>query len=258
MFEQDRVIVRLQQRIATDGDVEICFLAGSYGRRTDDAYSDLDVALVFPNEMRRDFAWNNRREFVKSVTPYVPCKSFDADHVRPFFHIALYSNGSKADYRYEVKDQMRPNPWDRDIRILKDNEGWAEQYQFQCAQTYLPRPHLTTAELSAIDERFWVMFWDAYRQVIRGDYDKPFSIYVELLHVTLPPLLHVLPPEDPTHQALLKASYSADTKATAVHLRQLLQAYVGARTAVIRRLNLSFMPDSSFETQLQRVLDRTK
>ena len=258
MFEQDRVIVRLQQRIAADSDVEICFLAGSYGRRTDDAYSDLDVALVFPNEMRRDFAWNNRREFVKSVTPYVPCKSFDAEHVRPFFHIALYSNGSKVDYRYEVKDQLLPNPWDRDIRILKDNEGWAEQYQAHCAQTFLQSPHMTAKELEAIDDRFWVMFWDTYRQVVRGDYDKPFSVYVEILNFTLPPLLHILPPEDPAHQALLQANYSADTKATAVHLRQLLAAYIGGRTAVIRRLNLAFMPDSSFETQIMRVLDRTK
>lgn len=258
MYEQDRVIVRLQQRVVADADVEICFLAGSYGRRTDDAYSDLDVALVFPNELRRDFAWNQRREFVKSVTPYVPCKSFDAEHVRPFFHIALYSNGSKVDFRYEVKDLLQPNPWDRDIRILKDSEGWAEQYQAQCAQTYLQRPHMTTAALEAIDERFWIMFWDTYRQVVRGDYDKPFTIYVELLHFTLPPLLYVLPPEDPAHQALLRASYSADTKTTAVHLRQLLAAYVGARTAVVRRLNLAFNPDTSFETQIQRVLERTK
>ncbi|MCZ7670202.1 MAG: hypothetical protein M5U34_25040 [Chloroflexi bacterium] len=258
MFEQDRVIVRLQQRVATDADIEICFLAGSYGRRTEDAYSDLDVALLFPNELRRDFAWANRREFVKSVTPYVPCKSFDAAHVRPFFHIALYSNGSKVDYRYEVKGQLRPNPWDRDIRILKDNEGWAEQYQAQCAQTYLQRPHMTAKELETIDERFWVMFWDVYRQVVRGDHDKPFAVYIELLHVTLPPLLHVLPPEDAAHQALLKASYSADTKKTAEHLRQLLQAYVGEERPIVRRLNLAFMPDSSFETQIQRVLERTK
>jgi predicted nucleotidyltransferase len=258
MFEQDRVIVRLQQRVMADSDIEICFLAGSYGRRTEDAYSDLDVALVFPNELRRDFAWNKRRAFVKSVTPYVPCKSFDAEHVRPFFHIALYSNGAKVDYRYEVKEQMSPNPWDRDIRILKESEGWAAQYQAQCAQTYLQRPHMTAAELQAIDERFWVMFWDVYRQVARGDYDKPFTAYLELLHFTLPPLLHVLPPEDPAHQALLKASYSADTKGTAVHLRQLLAAYLGGRTAVVRRLNLPFNPDTSFETQIQRVLERTK
>ncbi|PID85912.1 MAG: hypothetical protein CSA11_09240 [Chloroflexi bacterium] len=257
MFEQDRVIVRLQQRVAAESDIEICFMAGSYGRRTNDSYSDLDVVLVFSDELHREFAWNNRREFVKSVTPYVPCKSFDGEHIRPFFHVALYSNGSKVDYRYEVKEQLLPNPWDRDIRILKDHEGWAEQYQAQCAQTYWQRPHMTAKELEAIDERFWVMFWDTYRQVIRGNYDKPFTIYVEVLHYTLPQLLHVLPPEDPAHQALLQASYSSNTKKTAAHLRALLQAYLEARTAVIHRLNLAFTPDSSFETQLKRVLDRT-
>lgn len=32
MFEQDRVLVRLQQRVMSEGDIVACFLAGSYGR----------------------------------------------------------------------------------------------------------------------------------------------------------------------------------------------------------------------------------
>ena len=258
MFEQERVIVRLQQRVLTESDVLVCFLAGSYGRRTDDAYSDLDVALVFADDSRRESAWRQRREFVKSVTPYVPCKSFDAAHVRPFFHIALYSNGAKVDYRYETKEGLQPNPWDRDLRILKDDaEGWGASYQARCAQTVLTRPQITAAELASLDERFWVMFWDVYRQVLRGDFDKPFTVYLELLHFSLPPLLRVLPPEDPAYKGLLAAFYAQDMKATAVHLRQLLDAYLAARTAVVRRLNLAFMPDSAFENQLKRLVERT-
>jgi hypothetical protein len=258
MFEQDRVIVRLQQRVMGDGEIEICFLAGSYGRRTDDDYSDLDIALVFADELKRENAWRQRREFVKSVTPYVPCKSFDATHVRPFFHIALYSNGTKADFRYETRQSLTPNPWDRDLRILKDDgSGWAAAYQAQCAQTMFSRPHLTGDELAALDERFWVMFWDVYRQVLRGDRDKPFPVYLELLHFSLPPLLRLLPPEDPAYVDLLTAYYTQDAPATAAHLRQLLSAYLAARTAVVRRLNLLFNPDMPFETQLQRLLERT-
>ena len=256
MFEQERVIVRLQQRVLAESAIAVCFLAGSYGRHREDGYSDLDVALVFDDDALRDAAWQKRRDFVKDVMPYVPAKSFDGAHVRPFFHIALYSNGSKVDYRYETKAELRPNPWDRDIRILKDDHGWAEQFQQASAQVMMPQPRMTAAELTALDERFWVMFWDAFRLLLRGDHDKPFTVYLELMHFTLPAFLHVLPPEEPARQALLKAKFDSNTKETAVYMKQLLDAYIGARTAVIRRLHLDFVPNTSFETQIIQIVQR--
>ena len=78
MFEQDRVIVRLQQRVLGEAAILTCFLAGSYGRRTADAYSDLDVVLVFAGEEERAAAFERRQEFAQSVLPYVPARSFDA------------------------------------------------------------------------------------------------------------------------------------------------------------------------------------
>lgn len=256
MFEQDRVIVRLQQRVLQDAAILACFLAGSYGRRVDDGYSDLDIGLVFADEAKRDTAWQNRREFVQSVMPYVPCRSFDGVHVRPYFHITLYNNGCKADYRYETPENLRPNPWDRDIRLLKDTGDWGKQFQEACASTLFTQPRITTEELNALDERFWVMFWDVYRLVLRGDFDKPFTIYLELLHFALPPLLTVLPPEDPAHKGLLNATYSHDTKATAKGMAKLLEAYLAARTAVIRRLSLAFMPNTSFESGIQKLVQK--
>ena len=113
MFEQDRVLLRLQQRVLAEPQVLICFLGGSYGRGTQDEYSDVDVALVFAGDESRARAFEGRKEFVRSILPYVPAKSFDATHVRPHLHIALYSNGSKVDYRYETKESLAPNPWDR-------------------------------------------------------------------------------------------------------------------------------------------------
>jgi hypothetical protein len=255
MFEQDRVLVRLQQRVMSEGDIVACFLAGSYGRRQSDPYSDMDIALVFADEGARERAWRQRRDFVQSVMQYVPAKSFDAVHVRPYFHIALYSNGTKADYRYELQAELEPNPWDRDIRILKDHDGWADRYQNACARALLPQPQLTAAELTALDERFWVMLWDAFRLLLRGDGDKPFTIYLELLHFTLPPLLHILPPEDLARQPLLHAQFNhQDTQATAVHLHNLLQAYLNARTAVVQRLHLDFSPDTRFEAAVQSLI----
>ncbi len=254
MFEQERVIVRLQQRVLAERKIEVCFLAGSHGRRTEDAYSDMDVALVFADEQIREAAWHRRREFTQSVMPYVPAKSFDAVQVRPYFHIALYSNGSKVDYRYETMAALQPNPWDRDIRLLKDTDGWGEQFQAACVQTMMTMPKLTAVDLALLDERFWVMFWDVFRQALRGDNDKPFTTYLELLHFTLPPLLHVLPPEEPTRQSLLTAYFVRDTRATASHLRELLTAYLAARTAVTRRLNLQFTADTRFENEIKRLV----
>ncbi len=255
MFEQDRTLVRLQQRVLAERAIAASFLSGSFGRRVEDAYSDLDVALVFADAARRDMAWTDRRAFAQSVLPYVPAKSFDGEHVRPFFHIALYSNGAKVDYRYETKESLRPNPWDRDIRILKD-DGWLAQFQAESARVPWPQPYLTADELTALDNRFWVMFMDVFRLLKRGDYDKPFTVYLELLHFTLPLLLRALPPEEPARQQLLRASYSQDTQETAVHIANLLTAYLAARAAVIRRFDLGFVVDDRFETAVQQLIKR--
>lgn len=256
MFEQDRFIVRLQQRVAGDANILVCFLGGSFGSRREDDYSDLDVVLVYGDEVARAAAWNERQDFARSVLPYVPAKSFDASHVRPHFHVALYGNGAKADYLFTTQQELEPNPWHREIRILKDSGGWAETYQATSARTLAPQVRMEAVELERIDDRFWVMFWDVHRQLLRGDREKPFPVYLELLYFTLPPLLSALPPEDAAYQGLLRARYSRDTKVTLEHLRELVDAYVAARSAIIRRQNVGFMPDGSFERTLQQTMGR--
>lgn len=252
MFEQDRVIVRLQQRVMREPQVLVCFLAGSYGRRTQDAYSDLDVALVFGSSTEREASFSQRVAFVQSVLPYVPAKSFDADHIRPYFHIVLYGNGTKADFRYETQEELQPNPWDRELRILKDHAGWGEQYQAACAQLAFPSPTISAGELEALDNRFWVMFWDSYRQILRGNYDKPFGVYLQLFEFTFKRLIELLPAEDPARAPLFVLHYHPQSQTTLPHLQQLLQAYRQAREAVVRRYKLMFMPNVAFERELLR------
>jgi hypothetical protein len=256
MFEQDRFIVRLQQSVMRESDIEICFLSGAHGRRTEDAYSDLDVVLVFAGSAARDAAWARRRDFVRSILPYVPARSFDAGHLRPYLHIALYSNGAKVDYRYEAQDTIAPLPEDREIRILKDSEGWAETYQAASARIIPTQPRLEAGELERIDTRFWGLFWEVFRQLLRGDARTPFATYLELLYFTLPPLLRSLPPEDPAHQGLIEVHYTRDAGPTLRELRRLFDAYLAARSAVIRRYNVGYLPDSGFERGIQGLLDR--
>jgi hypothetical protein len=257
MFEQDRFIVRLQQSVAREADIVACFLAGSYGRRTEDAYSDLDVVLVFADEGARDQAWADRHAFARSVLPYVPARSYDAGAAGEHLHSALYGNGARVDYRYVAQDTLRPEPAYREIRILKDTAGWAEAYQADAARVRPTRERVEAATLEQIDNRFWVTFFEVYRQLLRGDADRPFVVYVRLLAGTIPPLLEALPPEDPAYQGLLHAYYdSGDVAGTIAHLQRFLDAYLAARSAVIRRHTVGFVPDSTFERGIQRLLER--
>jgi hypothetical protein len=256
MFEQERVIGRLQRRVLGEASIMACFLSGSYGRRADDDYSDIDVTLVYGDDLAREMAWIERKEFAKSVMPYVPLKAFDGEHIRPNFYITLFSNGSKIDYRYESAKSITPNPWDNQIRILKDSEGWAERYQADSARLSKPQPAISSSDLIELDQRFWVMYWDALRLLARGDYDKPFTIYLEILSFILPPLLNVLPSGDPAREGLINAYYSRDTKATAKHLGDLMGAYLAARQAIVQSYHLQPVGDQAFESEIRRNIQK--
>jgi hypothetical protein len=250
--------MRLQQRVLREPAVLVCFLTGSYGRRAQDRFSDLDVTLIFEGEGDRAQAYSSRREFVQSIMPYVPAKSFDAEHVRPFFHVALFANGAKADFRYETLETIKPSPWDRDIHLIKDLNEWGKRYA-QAVSTISslpPRLAITESELIRIDNRFWVMYMDVYRLLLRGDLDKPFPIYLELLNFTIPVLLDLLPFEEPFRQALLVSQYDHDSSATLEHMQHLLNAYLDARQVIVHRFNLSFRPNQEFENSIKKIIDK--
>ena len=256
MFEQERLIGRMQRRVIDEPDITACFLSGSFGRRASDPYSDLDVALIYPDNQAMERAWGKRVQFAKSIMPYISLKSFDGEHIRPYLHIVLYANGSKVDFRFETQNSLVPNPWDSQIRILKDTDGWAEAFQMKSSHQALPQASMNNHELMLLDQRFWVMYWDILRVLARGDTDKPFSIYLELLHFTFPPLLQALPLGAPARKNLIEAHFSQNAKATTSHMKGLLSAYIAARRAVIERYHLQFSSDQSFETQIQRLVER--
>ncbi len=255
MFEQERVIVRIQQRAQREAAILVCFVSGSIGKRVQDGLSDIDVAFVFRNEPARAAAYAGRRDFVRSILPYLPAKSFDADHIRPYFHIGLYSNGCKVDYRYEAMDELRPNPWDKEIRLLKDSDGWGETFQTQCALLAAPQPTITSEELAQLDERFWVMFWDTFRLAKRGDYRKAVPIYVELFDLTILRMMSLLPASSSEAQCLMTMRYSYDDE-TLPHLRQLFAAYLAARKTIITLFQLHFVSDNAFEREIGRLIER--
>jgi len=258
MFEQDRVLVRLQQFILKDENIKVCFLAGSYGRGTQDNYSDLDLILIFADEDSKTLAYEARHEFVRSVLPYLSAKSFDADHVIPNLHIALYGNGAKVDYLFETFN-MKPRFEYQEMRTLKDQDGWAQAFLRECAAQPPSAARAATAAdiLSNIDNRFWIMFMDVYRRLLRGDHDAPYPIYIQMIYFTIPSLLELLPAEDPAHQALIDIHYSSATRTTIDHMKRLLKAYLGAREAIVQRHQLYFPVDSAFEREILRKIEQS-
>jgi hypothetical protein len=256
MFEQERMIGRLQRRVTGEPAIMACFLSGSFGRRSPDAHSDLDIALVFQNLEAREHAWSNRTAFAQSIMPYLAVKSFDAQHIRPYFHIALYANGSKLDFRYEAQDSLAPNPWDSQVRILKDTQGWAEKFQAASSRMAYPQPMMSSTELVDLDRRFWIMCWDIIRQLARGDSNRPFTIYLEVLHFTLPALLKALPPEDPARKGLIRVSYDLNAKNSLRSMVDLLDAYLAARSAIIGRFSLQLSIDNAFESEIKSMLGK--
>lgn len=258
MFEQERVLVRLQQLVLRQEAIVGCLLTGSYGRGTHDAYSDLDVVLIFEDDEKRDAAFARRTAFAQDVMPYLPAKSCDGGEDQPFLHVAIYSNGAKVDFRYVTKDSLSTQEWNGHFRILKDSDGLATFLEVQSGLASLAQPPAVNAQLIAsLDSSFWVTFMEVYRLLLRGDHERPFVTYLQLVYETIPPLLQLLPSEHPAYQALVSVHYSRDVPATLHHLRLLANAYIGARTAVIHQHSLLYAPDHRFEEGLRRLIDRS-
>ncbi|MDX1614973.1 MAG: hypothetical protein R3300_11740 [Candidatus Promineifilaceae bacterium] len=258
MFEQERVLVRLRQHILRDEAIINCFLAGSFGRGKADAYSDLELMLIFEHRSARDVAFRSRRAFARHALPYVASKSYDAEHMHPFLHVALYANGAKVSYCYETQQTLTPGALGPELSILKDRDGWAKRYVEASSGTApLPASAAITSEaLFTLDSRFWVMLMDVFRQVLRGDLERPFPVYLEMLYLTIPQLLKLLPPEEQARQALLHVRFDGNRKATIEDLRALMHGYLTVRDAIVRRHQLDFSPDEAFESAIAGLIDR--
>lgn len=257
MFEQERFIVRLRQRVLSEPAIIGCWLSGSYGRNAADAYSDIDVALLYRDDDARDGAWAQRKALCEGILAYVRARSMDAPFIGPHALATLYANGAKIDYRFLSRSSCTPTAGDAELMILKETaDGWVADYQQRCRQAPTTIAGTSSAALRALDDQFWVIFWDVYRQVWRGDVQRPFVAYLDLLARTLPPLIALLPAEEPARRGLTALLYTQEAAATRRHLQQLLAAYRAARSAVIARYRLDYIPDGSFERELEKLLQR--
>ncbi len=256
MYEQDRFIVRLRQQINSNPAIVAAWLGGSYGRNQPDPFSDLDITLVFADSDARDRAWAQRASFCKNILAYVAAKSQDHPQYE-HRHNVLYANGTLADVGFFAAPDLQPRHQDGDIKILKDSaDSLAATQQMRSAALGARRIVVNSADLQTLDDSFWIQFWDVYRVVRRGDTEKPFIGYVQLLADTLPKLTAWLLPNSPERQQLIHLQYTLDPNSTRSHLQALITAYRAARSAVIKQNMLDFQVDGAFEREIDRVLQK--
>lgn len=256
MFEQERFIVRLRQRILEDRTIEGCWLGGSFGRNGADGYSDVDITLLFSDDASRDHAWKTRQTFCQSLLVYVPAKSMDIKET-PYHHVTLYSNGTLADFFYASRETVQPNARYGQIKILKDTaDQWVAQFQQRCVFLSPLAPSISAEQLRQIDDQFWIDFWDVYRHLLRGNPEKSFASYLQLMANSLPPLLALLPTDHTAYRNLVNLHYSLNVPTTIAHCKALFQNYRAARTAIVERLKLSYTADQAFERSLEKAMGR--
>lgn len=247
-------MVRLRQRVMGEASIVAAWLCGSFGRNKPDPFSDIDVALVFDSAQARDRAWAQRETFCTNMLAYVPAKSIDNPKDIDSY-LVLYGNGTLVDFRYLNKRDLRPNWLDSEIRILKDDvERTAEQIQ-AASQGYTKSvKRVSSAELSQLDNHFYILFWDAYRRARRGTPAGGIGDYLQLISAVLPPLLDALPKQSAARNQLIDLQYSLDAARTLSHLRQLVTAYRAARSEVVGLNRIDFRPNAAFEREIDRAI----
>ncbi|MDJ0756829.1 MAG: nucleotidyltransferase domain-containing protein [Ardenticatenaceae bacterium] len=256
MFEQERTLSRLQQRVSSEAGLLAAFLSGSFGRRDADPYADVDVVLVYPSQAAKELARPNRESFAAEILPYVRAVVYQPPE-NPDHLVALYANGSKFDFSFLAQDEVQPHPAYQTIRILKDTGGWADNLMSRSAGiSEIHSATLSEKRMAQLDRRFWADFWEVYRLTRRGEVDRPFPVFVRLLADILPPLLENLPPELPIAQQLTQINFSRQADHNLETLKLLVVNYREARDAVVQRLRLSFQPHSAVENELMRLINR--
>ena len=247
-------MVRLRQRVQGDSAIVAAWLAGSFGRNTQDPYSDIDIALIFNSPAEREMAWQRRVNFCTDILTYVPAKSIDSNWES---HIVLFSNGTLVDFRFNDRESLQPNWRDGEIKILKDTaDRYAEQHQALSLRSGKQVRAVSSAELQQLDDHFWVLFWDTYRRVRRGSAENGIGDYVKLISHVLPTLLDALPADSPARNNLISLSFSRDATATLAHMRQLVTTYRAARSEIVALNRIAFNIDNAFEREIDRAMKK--
>jgi predicted nucleotidyltransferase len=138
------------------------WVAGSVARGGMDEESDLDVGICFASASERQAVWETRLEW--EIAPWF--HRFDADHVKPFFVIYLFSPKVKADIPLYLLDDL-PGPEGAPYVLAWDDTGRLHDWAANTAVAGAAVVDWSTAIHE--DERFWAWLVYSLQHIRRGE-----------------------------------------------------------------------------------------
>lgn len=138
------------------------FLSGSVANNTYDLYSDVDLRLVvitenitqFTNDIKIEFKTNSNLLF------FEPC---------PYFNnaiIAHFNNFIKADIFFYTKEMLIPSVWLKDIKILKDDNGYLELIKNKSKDLDFD---VSSSQIENQILKFFATSHECFRRIQRGE-----------------------------------------------------------------------------------------
>lgn len=137
------------------------WVSGSVARGGMDEESDIDVGICFVSEAERRAAWEKRLGW--EIAPWF--HRFDADHVRPFFVIYLFSPKVKADIPLYTFDDL-PGPEGGPYVLAWDDTGRLREWANGAVPGEEPVDWSTAVHE---DERFWAWLVYSLQHIRRGE-----------------------------------------------------------------------------------------
>ena len=137
------------------------WVSGSVARGGMDEESDLDVGICFDSEAARRAAWDERLDW--EIAPWF--HRFDADHVKPFFVIYLFTPKVKADIPLYTLDDL-PGPEGGPYVLAWDDTGRLHEWAQAAVSEDEP---VDWSPAIHEDERFWAWIVYSLQHIRRGE-----------------------------------------------------------------------------------------
>jgi len=137
------------------------WVSGSVARGGMDEESDVDVGVCFASAAERLAVWEKRLDW--EIAPWF--HRFDADHVKPFFVIYLFSPKVKADIPLYTFDDL-PGPEGGPYVLAWDDTGRLHTWANAASSPDEPVDWSTAIHE---DERFWAWLVYSLQHIRRGE-----------------------------------------------------------------------------------------
>lgn len=155
------MLKEIEKDLSRDKNVIGIFYGGSIGNQNTDLYSDIDLRIIVTDEVFEEYRLNkkNRAENWGNVL-------FFEDFSWTNYSVAHFDNFIKVDTFYYRKEDIQPSVWLKNIKIVRDQEGFIEEICKESKQlSYFP----TAQEVQIWRTKFFAYVHEIYRRVNRKE-----------------------------------------------------------------------------------------